>query len=100
MAGLIFLINWKNVKVSARTLGIDLLIFGVIDLAGALVVRSLHLEKMFTDSNDIPVSVVNWMQGLISDITGMMLVFSISVLVIGVVFTTVSFFIKSPEANA
>ncbi len=100
MAGLIFLINWKNVRASLRTLGIDLLIFGVIDLAGTLIVRGIHFEKYFTNSVDIPVSVQNWIQGLTADLTGIMLIFSISVLVIGVALTTVSFFIKSPEVNA
>jgi hypothetical protein len=97
MAGLIFLINWSDVRTSMRSLGIDLLIFGVLDLAGILVIRSLSLAGTIHGFNDWPVALQNSMQGLVSDVTGKMMVFSIVVVIIGIVLLTVSFFVKKPE---
>jgi len=99
MAGLIFLINWSNIRASMRTLGLDLLIFGVLDLAGVLVMRNLKLEQFIYDQIDIPVSVQAWIQGLMKDITGIMMIFSIGVLVVGVLFMAASFFIRKPETT-
>ncbi len=100
LAGLIFLINWKNIRASMRALGIDLLIFGILDLAGTLVVRNLHVMKYIPDSSDIPVSVQNWIQALTRDITGIMLIFSIGVIVVGGILMALSFIIKNPETAA
>jgi HAMP domain-containing protein len=97
LAGLIFLINWKNIRASMRMLGIDLLIFGILDLAGVLVVRFVQPQKYIFESNDIPVSVQNWVNGLVTDITGIMLAFSIGVIVIGAILLAASFFIKQSE---
>jgi hypothetical protein len=97
MVGLIFLINWSDVRTSMRSLGIDLLIFGVLDLAGILVMRSLSLGSIVPEYREIPVSLQNWIQGIVSDVTGKMMVFSIVVVIIGIILLTVSFFVKKPE---
>jgi hypothetical protein len=97
MAGLIFLINWSDIKTSMRSLGIDLIIFGVLDLAGILVLRSLSPIRSIPGYNDVPVYLQNWIEGVISDITGIMMVFSIVVLVTGAVLLTVSFFVRGRE---
>lgn len=98
LAGLIFLINWNDVRASMRSLGIDLLVFGVLDLLGILVMKSLSLMTSIPGYNDVPVSVQNWIQGVVSDITSIMMTFSIAVMVIGAVLLTVSFIIKKPQA--
>jgi len=97
MAGLIFLINWSDIKTSTRSLGIDLLIFGVLDLAGILVMKSLSLMTSIPGYKDVPVSLQNWIQGVVSDITGKMMVFSIVLVVVGAILLTVSFFIKGRQ---
>ena len=100
LAGLIFLINWKNLRGSMRALGIDLLVFGILDLAGVLLVRYLRPEKFIFENTDVSVPLQNWIHGLITDITGIMLIFSIGVLIVGIGFMVGSFFIKRPEAEA
>ncbi len=98
LAGLIFLINWSNVRASLRALGIDLLIFGILDLAGVLLVRNLRLDSYISDYSQLPVSLRSWVDGLFNDVTGTMLWFGIGVLVSGVILFTVSFFVKPREA--
>lgn len=100
LAGLIFLINWKNLRGSMRALGMDLLIFGILDLAGVLLVLYLRPEKFIFENTDVSVPVQNWIHGLITDVTSIMMAFSIGVLIVGIVFMAGSFFIKRPEAKA
>jgi hypothetical protein len=97
LAGLIFLINWKNIRASMRALGIDLLIFGILDLAGILVAKYIQPQKFIFENQDISVSVQNWVNGLVSDVSSIMMTLSIGILVVGVVLLVVSFFIKKPE---
>jgi hypothetical protein len=97
MAGLIFLINWSDIRASMRSLGIDLVIFGILDLAGILVMKSLSLMTTIPGYKDIPVSLQNWIQGIVSDITGIMMTFSIAMVAIGAVLLTVSFFVKKRQ---
>ena len=95
VAGLIFLINWSNVRASLRALGIDLLIFGILDLAGILIVRNMQLQQYLPDTSS---SIQSWINGLYHDITGIMLWFSIGVLVVGAVLLALSFVVKRREA--
>jgi len=96
MAGLIFLINWRNVRASLRSLGIDLLIFGILDLAGVLILRTMHISQFITDPN-VPASVMSWADGLLNDVGSIMMTFSIGVLVVAVVLMVLSFIVKKPE---
>jgi hypothetical protein len=100
LAGLIFLINWSDLKTSTRSLGIDLLIFGALDLAGVLVMKSLSLMTSIPGYNDVPVSLQNWIQGVVSDVTGIIMKFSIAVIIIGALLLTVSFFVRGREKAA
>jgi hypothetical protein len=98
MAALIFLIN-RNLKITARTLGVDLILFGVLDLVGSIVSR-LIMPTQFLTNSSIPVSVQNVIDNVYKDVTSIMLTFSIVVLVIGVVFLVASFFFKKKEIPA
>jgi len=99
MAGLIFLINWRNVRASLRSLGIDLLIFGILDLAGVIILRMQHISQYITNT-DIPSSVITWAEGLLKDISTIMMTFSIGVLVAAIILMVLSFIVKKPEAAA
>jgi hypothetical protein len=99
MAGLIFLIN-RDVKVTTRSLGINLLVFGVLDLAGAILAKVITPTKFLPDVSDVPVSVQNIIDNVTKDIGNIALIFAIGVLVIGAALFTVSFFVKSRQAQA
>lgn len=90
---LIFLIN-RNVKVTCRALGIDLLIFGAFDLAGVLFMRSLNPLQYVTEVSLLPASLEIWFQGVFKDVLFISQAFSIGVLVLGVILIVVSIFVK------
>jgi hypothetical protein len=97
MAGLIFVINY-NVKVTARTLGIDLLVFGILDVGGAILSKNLSPLKLIPDISQIPVSVQDIIDNVYKDVTSIALNFGIGVLAAGVVLLVVSFIVKRKEA--
>jgi hypothetical protein len=94
LMALIFLVNW-SIKVPARTLGIELFIFGVIDLAGIILVRMLPTVQSVSQRMDIPSDLSAWIIGLISDITAVGLPLAIGILVVGVIMLVVSFVVPS-----
>lgn len=100
LAGLIFLINWSNIRGSMRSLGIDLLIFGIIDLALVLVARFVGIPAQNPLFAEVPASMQDWVKGLYMDVVGIMMWFSIGVIIVGIVLTAASFFIKPREAEA
>jgi len=71
----------------------------VLDLAGVLLARSLSPEQFAAEYADLSVSIRSWVEGLLHDVTGIMLWFSIGVLVLGVALLVVSFFIKPREVT-
>ena len=85
LAAGIFLI-YRNVQEPSRALGIDLFIFGALDLAGVLVARSFNPAQSLLNAlpQKVP-SLEPWLTALYRDVTGKMLIFSIAVLVIGAV---------------
>jgi hypothetical protein len=91
----IFLI-YRNVPEPSRALGIDLSIFGVLDMAGVFMARSFHPLELLPD---IPPSLETWFTGLYNDVTGIMLTFSIVVLAIGVALIVISFVFKKRVAE-
>jgi hypothetical protein len=99
MAGLIFVIN-LDVKKTLRTLGIDLLVFGALDLAVSIVARVITPSHFIPASADIPVSVQNIIDNVTRDVATIALIFSIGVLVVGAVLLAVSFIVKSKPAQA
>jgi hypothetical protein len=98
MALLIFLIN-RNVRDTTRALGIDLLIFGILDLAGVLIIRGFNPMQYITDSADIPASLETWITGLFNDFLNPMLTFSIIILAVGIILLVVSFVYRRGTAE-
>ncbi len=98
LAALIFVISW-NIRATARALGVNLLIFGVLDLAGVILMKTLPImdwASSFT-KQEIPTSLNTWVSGLIGDVFSVALPLSIGLLVAGVVLLVVSFIIKPKE---
>jgi hypothetical protein len=93
LAAGIFLV-YRNIWEPSRTLGIDLTLFGVLDLAGALVARNIDPMDYI---NDIPPSLGTWIAGLYNDVIRISLVLSIVVLVIGIALIVISFVFKKKE---
>jgi hypothetical protein len=92
----IFLINW-NVSKAARALGIDLTLYGVLELAGVIFARTFNPMKFIPD---IPVSMETWLSGLFKDILAPLQLFSIVIIVIGIALIVASFFFKRKAAEA
>ncbi len=90
LAAGIFLINW-NVKVAARALGIDLIVFGVIDLIGVIIARLYNPIEYIPD---FPSSLETMVTGLYNDVLSIMMWFSIGVLIVGIALLVASFFFK------
>jgi hypothetical protein len=95
LAAGIFLIH-RNIQDPSRALGTDLALYGALDLAGTLVARSFFPSAL---EMDIPASLHQWLTGIFNDVTGIMLGFSIGVLVIGAALIVVSFVFKKPAAE-
>jgi hypothetical protein len=95
LAGLIFLIN-RNVRDTTRTLGIDLLVFGALDLVGVLLIKNINPVSFIPD---IPASLETWLTGLSKDILSSVQIFSIAVLIIGIILLVVSFIVKPRAAE-
>ncbi len=95
LAGLIFLIN-RNVRDTTRTLGIDLLVFGALDMVGVLLTKNINPVSFIPD---IPASLETWLAGLYKDILSIVQIFSIAVLITGIVLLVVSFIVKPRAAE-
>jgi hypothetical protein len=79
----------RDVRKITRRLGIPLLIYGAIEYAGVLVGR--HFLNQGMPIPDIPPGIETWLIGLINDIMHPLEIFSLSLLIIGVALTVVSF---------
>jgi hypothetical protein len=97
MAGLIFLIN-LDARKTARTLGINILIFGVLDLAGSIIGRMITPSHFIHSTADVPLSVQHVIDNVTRDVSAIALKFSIGVLVVGAVLLIASFFIPGRES--
>jgi len=86
----IFLVNW-NVKVAARALGIDLIVFGVLDLAGVIAARFLNPLEYIPD---FPSSLETTLTALYNDVLSIMQWFSIGVLIVGIALLVVSIVVR------
>ena len=95
LAGLIFLIN-RNVRDTTRTLGIDLIVFGALYLVSVLLVKNISPVSFIPD---IPASLESWLTGLYKDILSTVQIFSIAVLIIGIILLVVSFIVKPKAAE-
>jgi hypothetical protein len=93
---LIFLIN-RNVRDSTRSLGISLLIYGVLEFAGIYVARNYlptDLSSIFPSDFGIPESLQTWLSGFYVDLLAPLQTLSIIVIVVGVASILVSIFYK------
>jgi len=95
MVAFIFLIN-RNIRDTTRALGIDFILFGALDLVGVLIAKNINPVNFIPD---IPASLESWLTGLYKDIFSIVQVFSIAVLVIGVVLLVISFIFKPRSAE-
>jgi len=95
IAGII-LIN-HNVRDTTRGLGIIFLIYGVLEFIG------VHLARNFAPTSlplhDIPLPLQTWLMGLYSDLLAPLQMFSLGVLIGGVVLLVASFVYKPREAE-
>ena len=101
LAVLIFLVN-MNIRATARALGTNLLIFGIIDLVGVILMKVLPIMDWASSfvNQDIPASLNTWVSGLISDVSSVALPLSIGLLAAGIVLLVVSFIIPKKEVVA
>ena len=92
----IILIN-RNVKDTTRRLGVPLLTYGVLEYAG------IWLTKYFTPSysamGGIPPSLQSWLTQLVDDLLAPLEIFSLGLLVSGVILLIVSFVYKPRHAE-
>lgn len=98
--GLIFLINWKNIKASLLAAGITLLVFGILDLTGILVLRFYAISQNNSLMLEIPEIMQGWARGLIKDTLFTALPLIIAVLTAGIIMMVLSFVIKKPGEPA
>jgi membrane-associated HD superfamily phosphohydrolase len=96
---LIFLVN-MSIKAPARALGIDLLIFGIIDLVGIILLRTLPITQWVSERVTISPALNTWISGLIYDVTAVALPLTIGILVVGVILLVVSIVIPSKKKEA
>jgi hypothetical protein len=95
MVAFIFLIN-RKIRDTTRALGIDFILFGALDLIGVLIAKNINPVNFIPD---IPASLESWLTGLYIDIFSIVQVFSIAVLVIGIVLLVISFIVKPRAAQ-
>jgi len=96
LAGLIFLVNW-NVRNACRALGIDLIVFGALDLIGVIAARLANPLDMIPD---MPATFESWLTALYNDVLSIMMWFSIGILIIGIALLVVSFVVKPKPSEA
>ncbi len=93
LAGAIFAIN-RDIRHTCRALGISLCVYGVLELAGVIVAKAMNPTKFITD---MPAWLNPIIDGLYSDVMGILLTYSIIILAIGIVLLVVSFVYKPRE---
>ena len=83
----------RNVRGSTRPLGIVMVIYGALELAAVYVAKSYIPSTV--PWFDIPASLETWLTGLYNDILAPLMMFSIGILIVGMVLLVVSFVYKS-----
>jgi hypothetical protein len=97
VAGIV-LIN-RNVRVITRTLGMNLLIYGALEFAAIVFIRSLDMAGYIPE---LPYSLETWLNGLFKDFLAPLYWLSLGILIAGVILLIVSFvyrprIIEEPE---
>ncbi len=95
IAGII-LIN-RNVRGSSRILGIVLLVYGLFEVTGVFIARSIIRTQLPTD---VPSSIQTWLTKLADSSMSPLLIFSIIAMVAGAVLIAVSLLYRKKEAPA
>ena len=91
---------YRNVKDTTRSLGIDFLVYGVLEFAGVYIVRHYApIGPLLHNIPDIPPSLQTRLVGLSSDLLAPLQMFSLGILIIGAALLVVSFVYKrkAPE---
>ncbi len=86
----------RNVRDITRGLGITFLIYGAIEFVGVLVARNFMPTSL---PIDIPAPLQTWTAGLFSDLLAPLQMFTLGVLIGGIVLLVVSFVYKPREAE-
>jgi len=95
MAGIILI--HRNVKGATWTLGIDLLIYGILEFTGVFLAGK-YLPPMFP-LGQIPATLHPWMTEVYNDLLFPLRIFSLGVLVLGALLIVVSFIYKRRSAE-
>jgi hypothetical protein len=93
----IFLIE-RNVKGTTRTLGIDLLLFGALEFAAVYFARNYLPASL--PLHDVPSLLRAWVVGVYGDMLAPLQMFSLGILIAGVILLVVSFVYKPRLAKA
>ncbi len=95
---LIALLQWWHIKPIARYIGIPFTIAGVLSLIGSIVARSLisgFLPGIIP--SEIPPEIMSILLPLITDITSPLQIYSIALLIVGIILIVLSVTLKSPD---
>jgi hypothetical protein len=95
IAGIILI--HRNVRNTTRELGIIFLVYGVLEFIGIYLAKNFALMSL--PLHDIPLPLQTWLTGLYSDLLAPLQMFSLGVLIGGVVLLVVSFVYKPREAE-
>jgi DNA-directed RNA polymerase subunit RPC12/RpoP len=96
IAGIILI--YREVKKATRTLGIVILIAGVVDLALLLLTKNMITSQMTQAVAGLPSYLQTWMVQLITNMTAPMQILSICFIAVGVVLVIVSVIYKPRES--
>jgi hypothetical protein len=96
IAGIVLI--YREVKRSTRTLGIIILIAGVVDLVLLLLMKNLITDQMTQAVTGLPSYLQSWMVQLITNITAPMQILSICFIAVGVILVIVSVIYRSRES--
>lgn len=86
-----------NVRESTRSLGISLLVYGVLEFVGVFIAR--NYVPTILPLEELPSSLEVWLTGLYGDFLAPLQWFSLGVLIGGIILVVVSFVYKPREAE-
>ncbi len=86
----------NDFKKSSRSLGITVLVFGVVELIGTVVTANL-LPDAITSNSDVPAALQSYIPNLINDVLWPVQLFALVLAAIGIALITVSIFYRRQE---
>ncbi len=87
----------RNVRGSTRLLGIIFLIYGLIEYAGILIIKSVTESEL---PGDIPASLEKWLIGLTADVLAPLAIVSIVIMAVGAALLITSFVYRRQQTEA